>query len=53
MNVLEIRITPDLYIRWPNGGGFQQVEMLINGVPLIDYLVRSGRKRYSQLFLTR
>ncbi len=40
MDTLEIRTPPELYVRWPDGGGFQQVEMLINGEPLLDIVRR-------------
>jgi len=45
MDTIALRETPDLYVRWPNGGGFQQVEMLINGCPLIE-IIRQGELPY-------
>lgn len=39
MDTLTLNISPELWVSWPTGGGFQQVEVLINGVPLIE-LVR-------------
>jgi hypothetical protein len=36
MDTISLRIDPDLYVSWPNGGGFQQVEIRINDVPLIE-----------------
>ncbi|MGC4115156.1 MAG: hypothetical protein QM765_11215 [Myxococcales bacterium] len=35
----EVLVDPTQYVRWPNGGGFQPVELRINGVSLIE-LVR-------------
>jgi hypothetical protein len=35
----ELRVDPSQYVRWPEGGGYQPVEIRINGIPLID-LVR-------------
>jgi hypothetical protein len=40
MDRLEIQTPPDLYVRSPGGGGFQQVEMRINGEALIDIVRR-------------
>ena len=31
-----VQIDPKSFIRWPDGGGFQPAEILINGVPLIE-----------------
>lgn len=36
MDTISLRIDPDLYVSWPNGGGFQQVEIRINDLPLIE-----------------
>lgn len=32
----ETRVDPARYVRWPGGGGFQSVEILINGIGLIE-----------------
>lgn len=32
----EVRVDPGQFIRWPGGGGFQPVELLVNGRGLID-----------------
>ena len=38
MDTISLRIDTDLYVSWPNGGGFQQVEMRINDLPLIEII---------------
>jgi hypothetical protein len=38
---LEVRVDPASYVRWPNGGGFQPIELRINGRGLVD-LVREA-----------
>ena len=38
-DVLEVRVDPDSYVSWPNGGGYQPVTLLVNGCDLIE-LVR-------------
>lgn len=40
MDVIQLRNEPDLLVQWPNGGGFQQVEMRINGEPLLEIVRR-------------
>lgn len=47
MDSIELRESPDLYVKWPGGGGFQQVEMRINGVPLTE-IVREIELPYAQ-----
>lgn len=32
----EVRVDPAHYIHWPNGGGFQPIELRVNGVGLIE-----------------
>lgn len=32
----EVRVSPAHYIHWPGGGGFQPVELRVNGVGLIE-----------------
>lgn len=47
MDTITVRQLAKLYIHWPEGGGFQQIEMLINGVPLIE-LVREVELPYAE-----
>ena len=47
MDRLELRVDPEQYVRWQNGGGFQPVEIRINGQPLID-LVREAELPFVQ-----
>jgi hypothetical protein len=35
---LELRVDLAKHIRWPDGGGFQPIEMLINGINFIDII---------------
>ena len=43
----ELLIDPARAIRWPEGGGFQPVEVRINGHPLLD-LIRSAEEPWGQ-----
>lgn len=38
MDIIELRQSPELFVEWPNGGGFQQVEILINDRSLLDII---------------
>lgn len=40
MDTIQLHAPADQFIRWPNGGGFQQVVMSINDEPLIDIVRR-------------
>jgi hypothetical protein len=54
LDCFEVRVDPAGYIRWPDGGGFQPVELRVNGPGLID-LVReielpfAHESRYTRL----
>ena len=43
----EARIDPAQAVEWPGGGGFQPVELRVNGVPLID-LVRAAELPFAE-----
>lgn len=42
----EVRIDPAGYVKWPGGGGFQPVELWVNGSGLID-IVRAVELPYA------
>jgi hypothetical protein len=44
---LELCVIPEHFVRWPDGGGFQPVEIRINQRPLID-LVREAELPFAQ-----
>lgn len=46
LDQLEVRVDPALYIPRPDGGGFQPIELRVNGVGLID-LVRELELPYA------
>jgi hypothetical protein len=43
----EVRVDPGHYIRWTGGGGFQPVELRVNGAGLID-IVREAEVPHAQ-----
>jgi hypothetical protein len=47
LDQFEVRVDPAHYIRWPGGGGFQPVELRVNGVGLID-IIREVELPYAQ-----
>ncbi|WP_437287423.1 hypothetical protein [Sorangium sp. So ce406] len=47
LDQLEIRVDSAHYIRWPGGGGFQPIELRVNGRGLID-LVREVELPHAQ-----
>lgn len=47
MDTITVRQSDKLYVHWPEGGGFQQIEILINSVPLIE-LVREVELPYAE-----
>lgn len=46
LDQLEVHVDPAHYVRWPSGGGFQPVELRVNGRGLID-LVREVELPYA------
>ncbi len=40
MDTIQLHTPADQYVRWPNGGGFQQVVMIVNGESLVDIIRR-------------
>jgi len=48
MDHIELRTPTEKYIYWPDGGGFQQVEICINGTPLIE-IIREIELPYARM----
>lgn len=40
MDTIQLRTPANQNVRWPNGGGFQQVVISVNGEPLVDIIRR-------------